>query len=390
MRLFTRTIWILSIVSFLADIASEMLYPVIPLYLKEIGFTVIWIGWMEGTAEFVVGLSKGYFGKRSDDIGRRLPFVKAGYFLSAVAKSSMALIKAPIWVFITRSADRMGKGLRTAARDALLSQETTTENKAKVFGFHRSWDTFGAVLGPLLALAFLYFYPGSYTQLFYLAFIPGMISVAMIFILKEKTKPVSTLRDGHFFSFFAYRKKAGKTYNRLILGLLIFALANSTDLFLLLKAKEVTGSDRVTITAYVLYNFVYAIASLPLGIAADRWGMKPIFLLGLMVFMIVYTGFAMDPGAAMIYGLFTLYGIYSAATEGVAKAWITNLAHEHDTATALGYFNSLQSIAAFLSSLIAGLVWMQWGSHVVFAMAAIGAGIAVGVVVSVREKDVIM
>lgn len=385
MRLFTRTIWILSIVSFLADIASEMLYPVIPLYLKEIGFSIIWIGWMEGTAEFVVGLSKGYFGKRSDDIGRRLPFVKAGYFLSALAKSSMALIKAPIWVFFTRSADRMGKGLRTAARDALLSQETTPENKAKVFGFHRSWDTFGAVLGPLIALAFLYFYPGSYTYLFYLAFIPGMISVTLIYILKEKTHPVSTLKDGHFFSFFAYRKKAGKTYNRFILGLLIFALSNSTDLFLLLKAKEISGSDSTTITAYVLYNFVYAIASLPLGIAADKWGMKSVFLMGIAVFILVYAGFAFEPGTLMIYGLFTLYGIYSAATEGVAKAWITNLAHQHDTATALGYYNSLQSIAAFLASIIAGLVWMNFGSQVVFGMAAVGAGIAWLVVWRVKE-----
>ena len=184
MRIITRTVMILSVVSLLADVASEMLYPVIPVYLKEIGFSVMLIGILEGVVNFTAGISKGYFGKMSDQKGVRLPFVKLGYLLSAVSKPLIAVFVNPIWIFFVRTIDRLGKGVRTAARDALLSQEATPETKARVFGFHRSMDTVGAAIGPVLALLFLFFYPGDYKTLFYLAFIPGMLSILFIFLLK--------------------------------------------------------------------------------------------------------------------------------------------------------------------------------------------------------------
>ncbi|TAL50633.1 MAG: MFS transporter, partial [Chitinophagaceae bacterium] len=193
MHIINRTVLILSIVSLLADIASEMLYPVIPVYLKEIGFTVVWIGMLEGIASFTAGISKGYFGKLSDEKGVRLPFVKLGYFLSALSKPLMATFTYPLWIFFVRTIDRLGKGVRTAARDALLSQQGTKETKGRVFGFHRAMDTVGAAIGPTLALLFLFFYPGQYTTIFYLAFIPGILSVLLIFFLNEKKQPVSTL-----------------------------------------------------------------------------------------------------------------------------------------------------------------------------------------------------
>ena len=181
MRIITKTVVILSVVSLLADVASEMLYPVIPVYLKEIGFSVFLIGILEGVVNFTAGISKGYFGKMSDEKGVRLPFVKLGYLLSALSKPLMAVFVYPLWIFLVRTIDRLGKGVRTAARDALLSQEATPATKARVFGFHRGMDTVGAAIGPVLALLFLFFYPGDYKTLFYLAFIPGMLSILFIF-----------------------------------------------------------------------------------------------------------------------------------------------------------------------------------------------------------------
>ena len=370
MRIITRTIWILSLVSMFADIASEMLYPVIPVYLKEIGFSVLLIGILEGIAELTVGMSKGYFGKLSDERGARLPFIKWGYFLSAISKPLMTVFIYPLWIFFARTTDRLGKGIRTAARDALLSQQASKETKARVFSFHRGWDTIGAVLGPLLALLFLQFYPSEYKSLFLIAFIPGILSVLFIFLLKEKKQPTTTIARGNFFSFFSYWKVSNPEYKQLVTGLLLFALANSSDLFLLLRAKEITGSDSITITAYILYNLVYAISSYPMGVWADKIGMKKILLVGLSLFVIVYAGFAINNEPWVVYILFALYGVYASSTEGIAKAWITNIAHEKNTATAIGFYTSCQSIAAFFASAVAGILWQTGGSSLVFLVAA--------------------
>jgi sugar phosphate permease len=156
----------------LADTDSERLYPVHPMYLQSIGFSVLLIGVLEGIAEATAGLSKGYFGKRSDGSGKRVPFVQLGYFLSAISKPMMAVFVYPGWILLARTLDRLGKGIRTGARDAMLSEEATPQTKGKVFGLHRSMDTLGAVLGPLIALLYLQFYPNDYLILFYLAFLP--------------------------------------------------------------------------------------------------------------------------------------------------------------------------------------------------------------------------
>lgn len=377
MRVITKTVLILSLVSLFADIASELLYPVIPVYLKEIGFSVFWIGLLEGVVNFTAGISKGYFGKRSDETGVRLPFVKLGYLLSAISKPMMAVFIFPLWIFFARTTDRLGKGIRTAARDALLSQEATPATKGRVFGFHRSMDTVGATLGPAFALLFLYFYPGQYKTIFYLAFIPGVISVLLIFLLKEKKHPVSTLGKGNFFSFFKYYKIATPEFKQLVTGLLLFALFNSSDIFLLLKTKEITGDDTITIAAYVFYNLIFALASYPFGIIADKLGFKRVFLSGLFLFAVVYAGFALRPGTIMIFLLFFIYGIYAAATEGIAKAWITNIAHNTNTATAIGFYTSCESVCTFLASLTAGIIWSGFGSFYTFLVTAVIAVVVI-------------
>jgi len=387
MRIITRTVLVLSLVSLFADIASELLYPITPVYLKEIGFSVLLIGLLEGVAEFTVGLSKGYFGKLSDEKGQRLPFVKLGYFLSAVSKPMMAILIYPIWIFFARTIDRLGKGLRTAARDALLSQEATPATKARVFGFHRGMDTVGAVLGPSMALLFLYFYPGQYKTMYYLAFIPGIIAVAFIFFLKEKKQPLLAVRKGNFFSYFGYWKIAGTEYRQLVAGLIIFAIANSSDVFLLLKAKEITGSDTATIGAYIFYNLVYAAASYPLGSLADRIGLKKVFLAGLLLFAVVYAGFAFATSTVMVFILFLIYGIYAAATEGITKAWITNMAAPSQTATAIGFYTSFQSVCTLAASLLAGLLWTYTGSKTTFIFSSILTVIITLFLSLVKEKS---
>jgi MFS family permease len=386
MRIVTRTVLVLSLVSLFADIASELLYPVTPIYLKEIGFSVLLIGILEGIAEFTVGLSKGYFGKLSDEKGQRLPFIKLGYFLSALSKPMMAVYIYPLWIFFARTTDRLGKGLRTAARDALLSQEATAATKARVFGFHRAMDTTGAVLGPTLALLFLYFFPGKYKAMYYLAFVPGIIAVAIIFLLKEKKQPEVAVEKGNFFSYFGYWKTAPKEYRQLVTGLIVFAIANGSDVFLLLKSKEITGSDTATIGAYIFYNLVYAAASYPLGSLGDKIGLKKVFLAGLAMFVIVYAGFAYASSTVAVFFLFLFYGLYAAATEGITKAWITNLAIPSQTATAIGFYTSFQSVCAFFASVIAGLLWTYTGSKTTFIFSAILTAIVTLFLTAVKQK----
>lgn len=380
----SRTVWLLSFVSLFTDTASEALYPVMPLYLKSVGFSIVWIGVLEGVAEFVAGLSKGYFGKWSDLSGKRVPFVQAGYALSAVCKPLMVAFTAPLWIFFVRATERLGKGIRSAARDALLSDEATPENKATVFGFHRSMDTVGAVLGPSLALVYLYFYPQAYQTLFLLAFLPGLAAIALTFLLKDKTNTLQTQRTSNKISFwvsFTYFRDAPVAYKKLTAGLIGFMLFNSSDLFLLLKLKETGIDDTTVIGIYIFYNLVFAIVSFPIGIMADKIGLKYVLLTGLLLFAVVYAGMAFTQGFYGFIFLFFLYGVYAAATEGIAKAWLSNLVYKKDVATALGAYSSFQSIVALLASSLMGALWVGFGPKAAFLIAAAGvlsAGIFIG------------
>jgi MFS family permease len=346
-----------------------MLYPVMPIYLQSIGFSVLMIGLLEGVAEATAGLSKGYFGKMSDNIGKRVPFVQLGYFLSATSKPLLVLFLNPIWVLFARTIDRFGKGIRTGARDAILSDEATPETKGKIFGFHRMLDTFGAVLGPLSALIYLYYFPENYITLFYLAFIPGMIAVIASFMLKESKSTLFTeKKKTSLLSFLKYWKEGPSDYRKLLIGLLAFTLFNSSDVFLLLKAKEAGLSDAWVIGVYIFYNLVYALFSFPIGIMADKLGLKNIYVFGLMMFAIVYFGMSVSNSVVMFAVLFFVYGLYAAATEGVSKALISNISDKKDTATAIGTYAAFQSICTMLASTIAGLIWFKFGASATFIL----------------------
>ena len=367
MKAITRTIWLLSFVSLFTDVASEMLYPVIPIYLKSINFSVLLIGMLEGLAEATAGFSKGYFGKLSDNTGKRLPFVRLGYALSALSKPMMALFSFPAWIFTARSMDRLGKGIRTGARDAMLSDEATAENKGQVFGFHRGMDTLGAVIGPAIALVFLYFYPGKYRILFYIAFAPGIVSILFTFLLKDKkSEPKESKIKTGFLDFIKYWKASPPEYRKLVTGLLLFALFNSSDMFLILKIKANGFSDTAAIGVYIFYNVVYAFFSFPLGKLGDKIGLKKVFLLGLVVFAIVYLGMGFTDNLYLCFFLFFIYGVYAAATDGISKAWISNISDKKDTATAIGTYTGFQSICTLLASSLAGIVWYSFGASTLF------------------------
>ena len=367
--LISRTVWTLSLVSMFTDISSEMLYPVMPVFLKSIGFSVLLIGLLEGLAEATAGLSKGYFGKLSDMKGKRLPFVQFGYALSALSKPLMAITVYPLWIFFARTLDRLGKGIRTGARDAILSAEATPESKARVFGFHRALDTVGAFLGPSVALLFLYFYPGHYKTLFLVAFVPGLASVFLTLLLREPPRVVEPGSNAvSFFSFVGYWKIAPRSYRRLVGGLLVFTLINSSDVFLLLKVKEAGLSDTQVIGVYIFYNLVYSLFAYPAGMLADRWGLRKTLALGLLIFAGVYLGMAIHGGTVWFAFLFFLYGVYAACTEGISKAWITNISKPKDTATAIGTYTAFQSICTLIASAAAGWIWYSWNSATLFLL----------------------
>ncbi len=379
MKSITRTIWVLSLISLFTDTASEMLYPVMPIYLKSIGFSIVLIGILEGLAEATAGLSKGYFGKLSDNTGKRTPFVQIGYSLSALSKPMMAIFVFPLWIFLARTLDRIGKGIRTGARDAMLSDEATDTTKGKIFGFHRSMDTLGAVLGPSIALIYLYYFPTDYKTLFYIAFLPGLLAILSTLFLKDKKREApKQQKSTSIFSFLQYWKESPAMYRKVVIGLLAFTLFNSSDVFLLLKAKQAGLNDTMVIGVYIFYNLVYALFAFPIGAIADKVGLKTTFISGLVFFALVYFGFSFVSNVYLFFGLFFLYGIYAAATEGISKAWISNITDKKDTATAIGTYAGFQSIATMIASSLAGIIWYQFGAGATFLLAG---GITVLVIV---------
>lgn len=390
-KIITRTILLVSLVSLFTDVASEMLYPVMPVYLKSIGFSVLLIGILEGVAEATAGFSKGYFGNLSDKMGKRVPFIRLGYSCSALSKPLLAFFIHPLWVFGARTLDRLGKGLRTSARDALLSDEAKPENKGRVFGFHRGMDTLGAAIGPVVALIYLALFPGQYKWLFIIAFFPGMVAVSLTLMIRDKQKSQKAKQASiGLFSYMSYWKVSNPVYKRLVIGLLAFTLFNSSDAFLLLSLKEKGFSDITMIGFYIFYNLCYALLSYPIGILADKIGLKKVLVIGLLLFAMVYGSIAFVSGTVFLGVLFFVYGLYASATEGISKALITNLSTKEETATAVGFYSSFASVFTLLSSTLGGLIWYTWSSKVMFGFSAVGTFVVVVyfmLAFSVRKSD---
>ncbi|HKJ33277.1 MAG TPA: MFS transporter [Balneolales bacterium] len=376
----TRTVLILSLVSLFTDISSEMLYPIMPLFLREIGFSVIGIGILEGLAQAVAGLGKGYFGNLSDHIHKHNIFVQTGYFISSIAKPLMGLFPNTGVVFGARTMDRLGKGLRTAPRDALLIQESTSDHRGKVFGFHRGMDTLGAAIGPFIALIILHFYPGKYTILFLIAFIPGIIGFFITLRLpKERFATVIKNNENkslfNFFKFFGFWKTSNPAYKKLVIGFLFFALFNSSDLFLLLRAKDFGLSDTSIIGAYIFFNIIYALMSYPIGILADKLGLRKIYVGGLLLFAFIYFIFGSDIQlSVLLFGLlFGFYGIFAAMNESITKALISLYIPVEQKGTGMGLYLTFSTFAFLIASPLTGFLWQYISAQMAFTVIAIAA-----------------
>ena len=363
----SKQVFILGMVSLFTDIASEMLYPVTPIFLTTVlGSSMAVVGVIEGIAEVTAGLLKGYFGNLSDKLGKRSLFVMIGYGISALAKPLPGIFQNVPVVLMSRVSDRVGKGVRTAPRDALLASYSDG-NSGAVFGFHRAMDTLGAAIGPVVALVLLNFYPNNFQLIFLVAFVPSVIAVFFTLLVKDRPSSAKGKSKKNYIEFW---KSAPKEYKKILILITIFSLVNSSDVFLILKSKDISNSGSLAIFGYVFYNLIYAAASYPLGGLSDKYGKRKVFSIGLLIFSAVYFGFAFVPDINIIWVLFAFYGIYAASTEGVSKAWISDLIPNEQRGSAIGLLTMLSSFSIMLGSFFTGILWDNFGSAIPFFISA--------------------
>lgn len=370
---FPRTVWLLGLVSLMADISSELLYPVLPVYLRQAGYSMLALGLLEGFANVVAGISKGYFGHRSDLLQHRTPFIRAGYGLSAFGKLLMLGMPGLLRIYLARGVDRLGKGVRTAPRDALLASAVPESQRAAVFGFHRAMDTLGAAIGPLAALVVLYFYPGEYSLIFTIAFVPALLSLAITFTVKDdrNMENLRTVKSSGLLSYLKYWKQSSPDYRRLLRPLLCFAAVNSPDVFLLLALKSAGLSDLHMIFAYTIYNLAYALLAWPVGILADRYGRTLVLSVGLFIFAVVYAGMAFNYKPELFLLLFLLYALAISCIEPVAKALISSFAPGAERGQAIGFYTSMNSIGILVAGAWTGWIWEAYSPSMAFGITAV-------------------
>ena len=386
----SRNVLALGVTSFFADVSGEMIYPLVPIFLTTVlGAPVAAVGLIEGVAEATASVVKVVSGVWSDRIGRRMPLVVAGYGIAAVAKLLLAAAFGWPMVLLARFVDRFGKGFRGSPRDTLIAESAVPEQRGRAFGFHRSMDTAGAVIGPLLALLLVAVLSDRMRLVFAIAVVPGVISVLALSFVRE---PASAGPKPAKASATVSLSLAGLDRQMLLflVASLIFALGNSSDVFLILRAKSFGLSTTAVVLAYVLYNFVYMGAALPAGIVSDRQGRRNVFIAGLVIFAVVYAGFAVAQQGFVVWPLFAAYGLYIALTDGVSKAFISDLVPAERRATVLGTYGTLTGIAALVASVVAGVLWDRVGvaaPFVVGAGAAAAAAVLMMVVLPRREPS---
>jgi MFS family permease len=361
------------LISFFADLSSELLYPITPLFLTSVlHASMTSVGLIEGCAEFTASILKGWAGKESDLRKVRRPFVWGGYLISTLAKAVIGISTSWVGVLFARSLDRVGKGVRTAPRDALIAESVKKEELGLAFGIHRGMDTLGAVIGPLLALGILAGWKKlNLRMMYFLAILPGLIAVWFATRLPEPARKTKARESGNSGRLLELPRR----YFVFMTGWGLFSLANSSDAFLLLRAGGNGNSISKTIWMYCLFNLVYALSSPLLGKVSDRYGKEPILKLSLLVFLGVYAGFGVGINP---WVLFPLYGVFMAMSEGVGKALVAELVPEGRVsdlgATAQGFFGMVSGITALLASVIAGVLWDRIGPEAPFLYGAAGAG----------------
>lgn len=368
-----RNVVVAGLVSLFTDISSEMIVPVLPLFLTLVlGAPVAAVGLIEGVAESTASVLRVFAGWLSDRAGRRKPLIVAGYGLSNLTKPLLALAGGWPTVLALRFADRFGKGIRGAPRDALIADSIAPSARGRAFGFHRTMDTTGAAIGPLAAAATLALSAGNPRMVFWAASIPGVIAVVLAWwLLQDRPLPpkdASAPRLGF--------RDLGRPFLLFTAVSTLFALGNSSDAFLILRAQHLGMAVAVIPLAYFAFNTLYAVFSTPAGILSDRIGRRPLLATGYAIFALVYAGFAIAPNALVAGVLFLVYGLYYALTDGVSKALISDLVPASLRATALGTFSTATGIALLPASVLAGTLWQGVAPWAPFAYGAVLAALA--------------
>jgi MFS family permease len=373
-RSLPRNVWVLTAGSFLTDISSEMIVYLIPLFLANVlSVRTSVIGLIEGVAETTASIVKLYSGALSDKLGKRKFLVVTGYSLSTFAKPFLYFANSWGWVLAVRFVDRVGKGIRTAPRDALVAGSIDEKQRGLAFGIHRAGDTAGAFVGLAAAMVIVWMNQGTAPELsratfqaaVLVSFIPALLAV-IVLVIGVREIPGQGTGKAPVLSL----QGLDTRFKRFLLIIVLFTLGNSSDAFIILRGQE-RGLDVFQVMAMVLtFNLVYAVLSGPLGALSDRIGRRKLIIGGWVAYGLVYLGLALSQSGGQVWALFTLYGVYYAATEGSAKALIADLVPDEKRGTAYGLYNAAIGLAALPASLIAGLLWQGLGPWAGFGASA--------------------
>ena len=380
----TRDTFLFAFTSLFADISTEMLYPVLPVFLTQtLKATGSIVGLVDGFAQAAQNIVQGFSGALSDKLQKRKRIALAGYLVAAVAKPLMGL--STVWqgVFGARLLDRIGTGIRSAPRDALIASSVDEKDKGRAFGLEGVGDNAGAFLGPLLAVFLLYALHVGMRAIFYLAIIPGLLAFFTLLLVKEQHAAVTAKAKID-----VGLRQFPKAYWKYLLVTALFGLGNSSNAFLILRTQDIGASLETTILIYAAFNLVAALISYPAGSLSDTWGRKNILLASFVVFLIAYLGFALTRNVLLVAALFVFYGLYQGIFRAVGKSFASDFVPEQLRASAVGWYSTTVGLLQLVASVVAGLLWDRIGHAAVFyygaAFAVVGS---VGLLVLIPSKS---
>lgn len=356
-----RNVFFVGLTSFFTDTSIKMIYSVMPLFLLSIGASKTSISIIEGIAESTASLFKAFSGYWSDRIGKNKPFMIIGYGITALVTPLYAFVRIPIQVLFLRFFERIGKGLRTAPRDSLISSSAKHNEAGKNFGFHKAMDNSGAIVGPLAAFVLLYLFPLNYTNIFLIATIPAILGVLSIIIFIKEAKSKNTVNNHRF-----HLKQLPRKFYFFLAIIFVFTLGNSADALLLVKTTE-TGIDKAYIPfVYMIFNVVSVFLAIPIGKISDKIGREILIIIGFLIYAIVYFLFGRFNSISIFVFLFILYGVYSALTDTSQKAMISDIVSKDLKGTGFGLYHAVLGITLLPASLIAGLLYDKVNSNAPF------------------------
>jgi len=381
-----RNVWFLGFVSLLTDINSKMVQSILPLFLVSVlGTNLVTVGVIEGIAESTASVLKIFSGALSDYLGRRKDLAVTGYGLSALVTPLFAIATTPAWVLLARFADRVGKGIRVAPRNALVADCTDADKRGAAYGLRQSLDTIGAFSGPFIAALLLFYSNQNFRLVFWCAAIPGLMAIALLTLGVKETPRTSHQRRNPLQ--WSALQSLGKSYWMLVAVALLFNLGNFSDAFLLLRAKEIGISTNLIPLSFVVMNITYGLSAYPIGVLSDRIGRKGLLISGFTLFALVYFGFAIAQTSWQIWILFALCGLYLGKTQGLLLALVADKVPENLRGTAFGMINLITGIALLPASLIAGTLWEKVGSQTTFMVSSSFAVLAILLLISTFNSE---